>query len=271
MTKKKSAFVLAGENNKDIIKTASMTKRNSLTTNEDIISAYDLQDGSRVSVICKVTRIVADVHGDDKGPIEGLPYVSFSFVPTSGNLKGSVISNFMPCYDRRSPEDGVSEKAMEWIFREFQGLGMDTEGWTLVDVESAADVVTEEQPMVALGINCSKIKSGKSKGNLAINVRINRLIVEGNEAPSPVKSSKPALGVLTPEPVVLDEDSDDEDTVDYIPKVHDEVTYTYEEDDDEEVLQCTITKVNLKSRTCDLSDGEYGYENVPFSEITPIE
>lgn len=277
MAKKKSAFVLAGESAKDVIRTASKTQRSSIATNEDIIAAYDLQEGSRVSVICKVTRITADVHDDRREELEGLPYVNFGFTPTSGKLKGALITNFMPCYDRKNPQEGVSEQAMEWIFREFQGLDMDTDGWSLAEVEAAADEATSSRPTIALGISCSKIKSGKNRGALAINVRINRLIEDDEDG-----EDEPAKPVSKPKPSkaeVVSSQEDDEDTEDevvetkpYVPAVDDEVTYVYtDEDGSEETLTCTVTKVNNRAKTCTLSDGEYGYDDIPFAEVTPVE
>ena len=271
MAKKKSAFVLAGESSKDVIRTASKTQRSKLTTNEDIIAAYDLQEGSRVSVICKVTKVTADVHDERKPELEGLPYVNFGFSPTSGKLKGALITNFMPCYSRKNPEDGISEQAMEWIFKEFQGLDMDTDGWSLADVETAAEEVTSSRPLVALGISCSKIKSGKSKGSLAINVRINRLIEddeEGEDAEeAPAKPSKPAKAL-----VVYSQETDEDTEEAYVPAVDDQVTYVYVDGDgNEETLNCRVIKVNVRAKTCDLSDGEYAYDDISFDDVTPIE
>lgn len=284
MAKKKSAFVLAGESNKEAIRTASKTVRSSIATNEDIIAAYELQEGSRVSVICKVVGIKADVH--EKGDFEGQPYVSFNFSPTSGTLKNALISNFMPCYDRKNPAEGVSETSMEWIFRELQGLGFETEGWTLTEVEEAAEEVGAEKPMVALGISCAKIKSGKNRGQLAINVRINRLIkdVDGtddgddedgaDEAPeapvTPPKSSSRKAVQETPE-VDSDDADDAPEASEYVPAVDDKVLYVYKDDGEEEELECTVVKVNVRGKTVNLSDGEYGYEKIPFAEVTPVE
>ena len=276
MAKKKSAFVLAGETNKEAIRTASKTVRSSIATNEDIVAAYELQEGSRVSVICKVVGIKADVH--DRGDFEGQPYVNFNFSPVAGTLKNSMISNFMPCYDRKNPAEGVCESSMEWIFRELQGLGFETEGWTLAEVEEAADEVTSEKPTVAVGISCAKIKSGKNRGQLAVNVRINRLIEDTDDGDddtpeAPVEAPKSSSRKPVEEtPEVDSDDADDApEASEYVPTVDDKVLYVYKDDGEEEELECTVVKVNVRGKTVNLSDGEYGYEKIPFAEITPVE
>jgi len=296
MAKKKSAFVMAGDQVKDIVKEASKTTRSNMLDASQIIEALNMRKGQTVSLICKVSNIKTGVHTDD--PTEdkydenkaGLPYINFQFVPTSGPLKGGTIGNFMACYDR---EDMViSKEALEWVFREFQGLDYDTDDWGMEEIEQHAEEVNElpanKKPVVSLAVKCNDIKSGKRKGELVVNVRISRLITDDQDDDDdddddddsvPVKPTKPTKPVkAAAEPVkktrgakaAPSKPAVEDDADDYQPAVGDKVLYNYTDDDGEvEELTCTITKVNARKKVCDLNDGEYDYDNIKFDEVTP--
>jgi hypothetical protein len=277
MAKKKSAFVMAGESAKDIVREASKTTRSNLLEAPQIIEAYNLSKGQTISIICKVSAILTNTHTDDpteqkyKEELAGLPYVNFAFVPTSGPLKGGTIGNFMPCYDRKEHE--ICVDALEWIFREFQGLDYETEDWGLGDIEAHAAEVTENKPTVSLTVKCNDIKSGPRKGELVINCRIGRLITDNatdeeddddndtDSVDAPVAEEKPAPAKRGAK----------KDTA-YAPSVGDKVSYTFTETEDGEPedLECEVLKVDAKKKTCTLNDGEYDYEEVKFAEVKPV-
>jgi hypothetical protein len=281
MAKKKSAFVMAGEQAKEVVREASKTTRSNIIDTGQIIEALNLSEGQTVSLICKVASIKTDTHTTDKTDSKydedraGLPYVNFQFVPTSGPLKGGSIGNFMACYDKKDFE--ISQSALEWVFREFQGLDYETEGWTLAEIEEHAEEINgaSDKPVVSLVMKCNKIKSGKNKGQLAVNCRIGRLIEDGADDEDDQVDQEPEAPAAKPtrgrkaaaKPVEKAEEDDDKP---FVPKIGDKVNYTFVDGDDEEELVCTVTKVNPRKKTCDLSDGEYDYDDVKFDEVSPV-
>ncbi len=303
-SREKSAFVSSLTPKRDILKEASQAQRTSITDASEVIEAYDLQDGDRMSIACKLTSCIADVHKEE-GDKKGLPFVNFLYAPTEEPGKGMTIGAFFPGYDRRELE--ITVDSWNWIYREFQGFGFDTAEWSddPSKVEEAAKELTAEKPLCMVQIRCSKIRSGDRKGELALNYGISRVLdsdEEGEVETTPVVSSSsmapPKAGnkgkaketvptapepqeVTIPEPPAPEASAPAKrgrakKVANVGFEIGDKVKFKFENDDGEdEIITGTITALslddasNLPTGDFEITDGTYSYTMAP-SDLTKV-
>jgi hypothetical protein len=277
----KSAFVSNLAKNKKVLAASSKTVRTVLIDDAEIIENYDLRAGDRKTFRVKLVSATCGVHED--GKYEGLPYVNFMYsIQANGPLKGGCVGNYIPGFDRKTLE--VTEKAMEWIYRELQGFGYDTSSWG-DDPEAIEDAIKElsrDKPSCILLVAVNEIKSGPRQGSLAVNKSLQRVIdsddveddaEEAEEAPAPKKpAGKPApapkQAAKKVEPEVEPEEeseveAEDDNTESEGAEIAkgDKVKFTFvdEENETEEEVEGTVEKIN-EDGTYKVNDGTYFYD-----------
>lgn len=252
----KSAFVatLSAKKN-ELIKAAQTQRAGGITEASEIVEAYGLDEGSRITVKCKLLGVKVATH--EEGVNKGLPYVSFSYAPVEAPGKGMTFVTYLPCFDRKTKE--VSEKAMTWVFQEFQGFGFDTNTWGSDpgQIEVAGSELNKEKPTCMVTLRCSKIQAGARAGELVVNFGINRVVEADAPAPkslsqeldeameAPATAAPPARKPAAKKAAAF--------------KVGDKVTFTFADDDgNEEEVEGDITSV--EGDTYQVTDGTYSYD-----------
>lgn len=252
----KSAFVatLSAKKN-ELIKAAQTQRAGGITEASEIVEAYGLDEGSRITVKCKLLGVKVATH--EEGVNKGLPYVSFSYAPVEAPGKGMTFVTYLPCFDRKTKE--VSEKAMTWVFQEFQGFGFDTNTWGSDpgQIEVAGSELNKEKPTCMVTLRCSKIQAGARAGELVVNFGINRVVEADAPAPkslsqeldeameAPATAAPPARKPAAKKAAAF--------------KVGDKVKFTFSDDDgNEEEVEGDITSV--EGDTYQVTDGTYSYD-----------
>jgi hypothetical protein len=255
----KSAFVatLSAKKN-ELIKAAQSQRAGGITESSEIVEAYGLDEGSRITVKCKLLGVKVSCH--EEGANKGLPYVSFSYAPVEAPGKGMTFVMYLPGYDRKTKE--VTEKAMTWIFQEFQGFGFDTRDWGAdpSQIETAGAELNKEKPTCMVNLRCSKIQAGARAGELVVNFGINRIVE--TDAPAPKTLSQELDEVMeAPAAKVAETPAPRKPAAKKAAafKVGDKVIFTFtDEDNNEEEVEGEIT--GLEGDTYQVTDGTYSYD-----------
>lgn len=277
----KSAFVQGLASKKSELAEASQVQRTQIADDSELIELYGLKAGDRRSVESRLVSCTAGVH--EEGNYEGLQYVNFLYQIVSGPGRNLMVGNYIPLYDRKTKE--VTAKAMEWVYKEFQGFGYDTAEWggDPEQIEIAANELTKEKTHCYVVLAANQIKTGQRAGNIAVNKYIGRVIadqqdssqeeeVAQEEAPAPPKeepkAQKPKANKkapVQPEPEPEVEDDDNSDAAEIV--VGSKVGFLFidEESDVSEDVEGTVTAI--EGDTAKITDGKYSYD-IALEDLT---
>lgn len=278
---KKSSFLASFDGHDEAVKQASNVVRQSITTDEEIIEAFELRPDESKVVKCRLSSASARVHDEKSKDKEGLPYVIIAYTVMDEAGKGLRLSKFLPCYNRESLE--IDADAMEEVWREIQGLGIDTKGLGADALEQILEDLTSKRPTVMVRIYCSKVKSGPNRGKLRANISAQRVVTDAkededddqDETPAPAPAAKPApkgkkAAVAKVEELAKDVvDEDDDDAPPFKKGV--KVTLMLEDDDGEEVEETgTIISVDEDEETATVKVGKEVYEDVAWDDLEVV-